>query len=748
VNARVDTAVLAGVRLDTIGLSARFDSLTHGRFGIGALSHNGPTLATAGNWSVTPAARTLVVDSMALTVGADDWRLAQPVRLAKDSAGVRIDSLVLRNRDTAVVVLSANVPDVGPVSAQLSASRIPLGEFAALAQFRDTVSGVADVLAGITGTKSSPRIAASASLTSLKVDGFPIDSIALGAAYGDRRLNATGHLVRGGQTALSAQADLPIEIALFSAPRKIPGPLSGELHADTTDLSIVSTLLAIGGMLTPGTIDSVMGKLSATARLSGKWGAELFNGNVAVRNGSAVVRPMGVKIVDINGSIFAALNAAGTQDSIAVKFTATNDKQPSGSLQLDGWFNLPATSKTSPSLDLRLVARQFHALNKRSLADLYISTDSTPLRLHGTLRADTLEGSLRVDRGAIYLADRDLARKLVVEEVVDSTSTSGVTTVPSFLTTLITNLQGGVTITLGDNVRLRSSEANVRLTGTLNLRTSTARSTRATASGTLIPKLSLEGQLRTVDGTYVLNLGVVQREFAVLPDGVVTFDGPPETPTLDINALYNVKQYRDRDIGVIVNLHGRMPNPNIDFKSTTEYAISQSDLVSYLITGRPGLDLGGANNTGASQVLANVLAPTLSAVAAAGLRQNLGSWFDMLQFQLGSADNATGQNPFDPRNFSQYLNGATIGAEKQFGGNLYFNLNTGLCGFTQNTSNFTALGSLGAKVEYRFDPTLSAQVAYDPPTANRICSRESQLLTGFQPTPGQFSFSLSHTWRF
>jgi hypothetical protein len=298
-------------------------------------------------------------------------------------------------------------------------------------------------------------------------------------------------------------------------------------------------------------------------------------------------------------------------------------------------------------------------------------------------------------------------------------------------------------------VRLRSGEANVRLNGALNLLTSTARSTRATASGTLIPKLSLEGQLRTVDGTYVLNLGVVQREFSVLPDGVVTFDGPPTTPTLDVNALYNVKQYRDRDIGVIVNLHGRIPNYTVDFKSTTEYFISQSDLVSYLITGRPGLDFGGgANNSGASQVLANVLAPTLSAVAAAGLRQNLGSWFDMLQFQLGSADNSTTQNPFDPRNFSQYLNGATIGAEKQFGGNLFFNVNTGLCQFTQNASAFAPLGSLGAKVEYRFDPALSLQVAYDPPTANRICSRESQLLTGFQPTPGQFSFSLSHTWRF
>jgi hypothetical protein len=140
-----------------------------------------------------------------------------------------------------------------------------------------------------------------------------------------------------------------------------------------------------------------------------------------------------------------------------------------------------------------------------------------------------------------------------------------------------------------------------------------------------------------------------------------------------------------------------------------------------------------------------VLAPTLSAVAAAGLRQNLGSWFDMLQFQLGAADNSQTQGQSV---INQYLSGSTIGVEQQLGRNLYFNVNTGLCALASNGQSFTPLGSVGAKIEYRFDPQLSMQLAYDPPTANRICNREAQFLTGFQPTPGQFSFSFSHSWRF
>jgi len=121
----------------------------------------------------------------------------------------------------------------------------------------------------------------------------------------------------------------------------------------------------------------------------------------------------------------------------------------------------------------------------------------------------------------------------------------------------------------------------------------------------------------------------------------------------------------------------------------------------------------------------------------------------MLQFQLGTADNTQGQSIFDTGNLRNYLASATIGAEQQFGSRLFFNINTGLCAFAQTTNaNFTALGSVGAQAEYRFDPRLSIQLAYEPPTANRICSREAQFLSGFQPTPGQFSFTFSHTWHF
>jgi autotransporter translocation and assembly factor TamB len=200
-----------------------------------------------------------------------------------------------------------------------------------------------------------------------------------------------------------------------------------------------------------------------------------------------------------------------------------------------------------------------------------------------------------------------------------------------------------------------------------------------------------------------------------------------------------VKQFRERDLGVIVNLKGRMPNPQIEFASDADYAISTSDLLSYLITGTPGFDFS-ANQ---SQVLASFLSPTISALAADRLRRSLGSFVDAFQFELGTY-NANGQGSTS-RNISDYLLTATINAEKRLTRELYLGVNTGLCGF--RTGNY--FSGVGAKLEYRFQPNLSLQSAYEPASQSRTsCIQSEQTLLGLVPTPSQISFALRHTWRF
>jgi hypothetical protein len=461
----------------------------------------------------------------------------------------------------------------------------------------------------------------------------------------------------------------------------------------------------------------------------------VFNGTVAMIDGTAAVPGLGVTFNTINGRLFGGVNAAGV-DSMNVAITARTSQRDH--VSLTGFVRGLAQPRAT-AFSLSVVADSLHAFNKRSLADLYVSTvnpndptDAAPLVLSGTLAAPVLSGTVNVDRGSIYLADRDLARKLPVDIFSDSGSTASTTT--TMFASLMKNLQvRNATVTLGQDVRLRSAEANVRLGGRLDMvNTPTGRS--VASSGLPFP-VSLVGQLTTIGGTYNLGLGPVQREFQVLPDGTVTFDaGSALTPLVDIRARYNVKQSQQRDLGVFVNLRGRMPTPSIELSSNADYAISSSDLLSYLIVGSPGFDFG-ANNQ-----LASVLSPTVSALAADKLRQSL-PFFDAFEFQLGTANPNDAQAGFLSRNnLQQYLYSSSVTAEKQLTSNLYLGVNTSFCQF-QNSRV-----ALGANVEYRFKPQISLQAGYEPPSSH--CVEGSQTVVGFVPTPSQWSLSLLHSWRF
>jgi translocation and assembly module TamB len=740
VRASVDSVMLSGIALDTIGGTLRADEPTRAQFMLGALSHNGPTVSAGGTWHRDADSNAVVVDRAELATSAGTWHLAGPTHVVRDRFGTRVDSLVVRNGDSALVTLSANVPDTGAASVRLRGLRLPMRDFALAAQLVDSVSGIGDLDVTVTGSKAKPLLAGTASITGIKSNGIELDRVASSVRMDDRRAAVSLAVIRQGDSSLVANVNLPVDFRLFGLKLRNDSVL-GQLRADTTDLSLLQ--------LVSPSLKNVQGKLHADLRLYGTLHPILLSGNVSIANGSADVPQLGrIRLTDINGGISGAASSAG-QDSISVDVSAVSG----GTIGVKGWLKNSGQKAVPPSFNLAVNANGFHAFSDRNLADLYLSTLS-PLQLTGDLNRPVLNGSLLVDRGSIFLPDRDIARKQtadVLAEVQTNEAPTGLNALAA-IQKLRTNLQiPNLTVHLAENeVRLRSAEANVRLAGELRVLKS-AGSTRLYASrAEALPGLAVEGALSTVGGTYNLNLGIVQREFQVLPGGTVTFNGAPENPILNIFAQYNVKQYRDRDLEIRVNLHGPLlPYPQIDFSSNQEY-ISTSDLLSYLLTGRPGFDF--ASNPSTQQVVASFLAPTVSAYTADKLRQSFGSVFDAFRFELGGTNNA--QNPGTQAGtlgLSSYLYGATIGAEKQFANNLYLSVNTGLCQFdpnrVSNNTSFNPLANLGAKVEYRFKPTLSGQLTYDPSTQARTCSPGLSTI-GVVPTPPQFGLSLSHTWRF
>jgi hypothetical protein len=414
-----------------------------------------------------------------------------------------------------------------------------------------------------------------------------------------------------------------------------------------------------------------------------------------------------------------------------------------GRVDLSGWARDLDPRKRSMAFYFRVIADSLHALSKRTVADLTMSTRDErdrldSLVLSGTFEAPVLRGPLTIDRGSFYLMDADLARKQgatgVSEFVVDTAATAITLGSSAFMQAFENNLQiAGVPIRLGRDVRLRSTEANVLLSGELTLTKAKSLASRGE---------QLEGVLSTVSGTYNLKLPLVQREFQVLPGGTVIFDGPPTTPRPSIHAQYNVPQIRDRPLGIIVTLSGRMPNPQLSFSSNATYEISQSDLLSYLLTGRPGFGAAvSGTQSGSGADLLSLVSPTVGAWASENLRRAL-PFFDVLQLQLGAGQAANSDvattGVFSKENLQSYINAATVDIGRQLTSNLF------IAG-TVNFCQLTAASNYGARLEYRFQPSLTLQASYDPPALAGTCNTSVVSLI---QQPSQASFSLLHTWRF
>jgi translocation and assembly module TamB len=267
---------------------------------------------------------------------------------------------------------------------------------------------------------------------------------------------------------------------------------------------------------------------------------------------------------------------------------------------------------------------------------------------------------------------------------------------------------------------------------------------------TVAYRLALEGTLSADRGTYTLTLGpAVQRQFQV-QRGTITFFGTPDlNPSLDITALYTVKRTNQQPLSIRARLTGDLyPQPVLRLESNETFQLSQSDLVSYLVTGQPSFELGD-NSDRYAETAANLVLPTLGTQFGRLLQSQFGDLIDWnLRFEAGATETdklitsrGGGAKALD------FFANARLGGEKEVMKNVYFSVSTGLCGLSNNQAadelKFT--DALGGKLEYRL-PRLSVEAGIEPPSSALICGRGG--VRGSVQTPRQFGISLSRSWHF
>jgi len=762
---RFDSLTVAGVLLDSAEASLQLAGRSRAAFALGIHSDNGPTARVVGTATSTggalgahTATTRVILDSLGMTIGESRWRLLGQTHVTRDSLGIAIDSLVVGNGAGGRIAVRGTAPQFGTVALDVAGDSIGLADLGVLAQLPSPVAGFASVHGVVTGTRARPDIRLDAQLNRLAYSGVHIQRATATGSYHDRSFDAAVNLFQNNVPALRATVGIPVDVTLFSAQRT-EAPIRGTLRADSTELAVLE-------MLSPA-LQKSSGRLTANLDFALSPDQKTLNGIVSVRNGQVTEQNLGITLRAINGT----LRFDGERDVVQVDMSAASGTAPGARLALRG--SIGYAKWDDPEFNLGLYARNFHAIERRSLASLDLSTGGDSLRLTGTMDAAALTGTVRVDRGELYLPERDLLRKQVIDlaaatvtDFLDSSDVRARRLLPDAPSRLVKNLRyDDLQIVLGDEVWLRSREANIKLGGSLQVRSAEAAAalsatpSRGKNTGPrYVPALA--GTLTADRGTYTLDLAPapVQREFTV-QSGTINFFGAPEfNPEVNIIATHAVKRASQADLVIQVYLTGFLyPNPKIELSSTNEPYLSSSDLVSYLVTGQPTYAL---NSTDASivQQVSNVVAPTLGAYAGEALRNAIGgNIIDVLSITSGAAPTLTGWSSATQSSFREYFFNTRLGAEKQLSNNLFLSFSAGLCSLSgeysrQSGNNSNAIGgfveALGGNLEYRFNPHLSVKAGTDPPTSALYCGRTNLSLGTVIQTPRQWGLSLLRTWHF
>jgi translocation and assembly module TamB len=738
---------VGGIRLDSLGMDVRFEGAAGagGTFELGALSANGVRLAAAGDIATaTDSILALTLRSATLVTDSCRWMLRGVAPMRRTPVEFALDSLVLANGTGGRVAFEARVPRAGYTGAArifLRADSLPLYDVGRVAQVEKPLSGVAFVTGQGAGTAAAPVLRMQATLRDLRYGGVRLERVTANADYANRRATVAVDLAREGRTAIVARGALPLELTYIGM-RTLPDSLTGSIRTQNASFEVVEAFI-------PGLRDA-KGRLEANLDIRGTWEHPDIAGGLRVEEGEVFVDSLGIQLhgVDVDLRLF------GHADSLAIeRFSAWSGAGPSNTAAVTGYVMY--RDMTNPYLALRLDARAFHAMNRRSLGRLDVSTVGRGVQLTGRLRGASLRGDIVVDRGVVFLPDPELARKQVdwTSGLRDTATTNVAAGATSRLLESI--IIDGVSVTLGDEVWLRSAEADIKLGGTLNVQRRPTRGV-AVALGSLqtdsvfVP--TLDGVLRAERGTYTLALGLVRREFQV-EGGTITFFGASELPPeLNISALHTVRTVNANDLRIRVRLSGPLyPNPIVTLESAESFALSQSDLVSYLIFGQPNFELGNERR-GYVQLAAQTLFPSAQTLVASQLRSWVGSAADFLQLRPGMADAGQVLNENNPSGFGTFLEDflwtSRLGGEKQLTDNLFVSLSTGLCPFdpsrTEDPQELFFQG-LSGKLEYRLSRDASIKAGKEPSAT--VC-RPNANVGRVVDAPGQWGLSLFKTWRF
>ncbi|MGH7717566.1 MAG: translocation/assembly module TamB domain-containing protein, partial [Gemmatimonadaceae bacterium] len=727
---QLDTVLAAGVRLSSAGMSFAFPNRQEGQVTFSAVTENAIRATAAFGYLERGDTVSVSIDTVRVQLPDHSWDLRETARLTLRPDGWVLDSLALQSSAGGALGVSGAVPDSGSVALAVTVDSLPLADIGAIAQTRRPLDGRVSFDLSIQGTRADPTMTLAAQVADARYGGARLPFFTASGRYNDRRLDSEIQIYRENEPALQITATLPVDLALVRVERRLADDsLAGRVRADSVDLALIETLT--------NELRGVRGAMSTDIAIGGTWARPSIGGRFNIFDGEAGVPALGIRLRRINADI------AFTRDSLSIRrFSAMSGEDRGDTVSLTGALTFrdrggPAPDSPAEAIlrrlelvDLSLEMRRFQAIRNRRLADATLSGE---LHLFGPYRNAHLDGAMTIDRGVMYLPDQPEKQLVDVSDpefrtLVDTSQIAGRGLLPEERSPYVDTLINGLTVDnvqlrLGDEVWMRSEQANVRLGGSVDV----------TRAG---DQLALTGALQANRGTYRLNLSLVQRTFQV-DSGAIRFFGAPQiNPELDIWASHTVRQANRQDVRIRVHIMGTLLQPRLALSSDERIQISEAEIISYLVFGAPSFEVGQQNTALLGQTLLPTIGGLLEGVLAEQLR-----FFDIFQISAGTLGEQ--ERLLSLSSGLNVLAGSRIGVGKQLGERTFLTANAGLCSLGSGaSSSFTS--TFGLTLEHRLSSEYTLQVAMEPATRALLCTPGIETIG----TPRQLGFDLFREWSF
>ena len=414
---------------------------------------------------------------------------------------------------------------------------------------------------------------------------------------------------------LTVAGTLPLRLTLAPADTastvgvtRQPGDTLGlTVHADSFNIEFFQPFIP------DGVVEDLTGALAVDARVSGTMEKPLADGNLLVRGFEAMLPAINVRYQE--GEVAARL---GNERLAVERLRLVTDN--GGELTATGEVGLAPL--TDPALSLDATLREFRVSHSPTLR----TVASGRLALEGTVATPVLTGELTLGRTDI-IAGTETGAAANVEEV-ELTEADLQQLAREFGPAVLERAEEG--LGLVDRFRL---DLDVRLPSRVWFRQRGTMKSDIEVFGRVRVRqepgeeMGFFGRVEPVPGRGVLEL--YGREFR-LQQGEITLNGPVEALVLDVTAQYLVPTQADPgDEGILIDVNATGSPDSLELAFSSEPAMSQEDIVSYIVTGRPASENPLASNDagegpGAAEAGAEVALGALSESVAGAAGEALG----------------------------------------------------------------------------------------------------------------------------